>query len=378
MWIWELPQLRGRRRRRDRRPRPRRRHLDRVRQELRRRREPLGAVQPRPRRGAARQRPARLRLAVRLRQRPAGEASLGVDAVADGADCLVIDAESQYEGKYAAAQQYVAALRAAVGPAYPIGLTSFPYVDYHPRLPYSVFLGPGGAQANLPQVYWKDIGGTVDAVSGHTLAPQPHLRRRRSPRSARPTATRRPRTSRASARCGRPTAAPGCPGGRGRRPARPSGACSPSRSRPFPPPPPDPGWPALAKGNKGDQVVWLQQHLASFDPAVTVTSTFDAATDTALRNFQTSRGLPVTGDDRRADLAGRPRPAAAAGGLDQEVGPLHTDRPEWAGGPAGEHVERPPPDPRQPRHRAIRWSRGQANASRSFWKTAFSARAPKP
>ena len=64
----------------------------------------------------------------------------------------------------------MAALRATVGPAYPIGLTSFPYVDYHPRLPYSVFLGPGGAQANLPQVYWKDIGGTVDAVSGHTLA----------------------------------------------------------------------------------------------------------------------------------------------------------------------------------------------------------------
>ena len=33
-----------------------------------------------------------------------------------------------------------------------------------------MFLGPGGAQANLPQVYWKDIGGTVDAVCGHTLA----------------------------------------------------------------------------------------------------------------------------------------------------------------------------------------------------------------
>ena len=27
-----------------------------------------------------------------------------------------------------------------------------------------------------------------------------------------------------------------------------------------------PGWPALAKGNKGDQVVWLQQHLASLRP----------------------------------------------------------------------------------------------------------------
>ena len=54
-----------------------------------------------------------------------------------------------------------------------------------------MFLGPGGAQANLPQVYWKDIGGTVDAVSGAHARPQPHLRRRRSPRSARPTATSR-------------------------------------------------------------------------------------------------------------------------------------------------------------------------------------------
>ena len=41
--------------------------------------------------------------------------------------------------------------------------------------------------------------------------------------------------------------------------------------------------------------MWLQQHLASFDPAVKATKSFDAATDQALRNFQSSRGLPVTG-----------------------------------------------------------------------------------
>ena len=51
--------------------------------------------------GAARQRAARLRLAVRLRRRPAGRGGARRDAVADGADCLVIDAETQYEGKYA-------------------------------------------------------------------------------------------------------------------------------------------------------------------------------------------------------------------------------------------------------------------------------------
>ena len=39
----------------------------------------------------------------------------------------------------------------------------------------------------------------------------------------------------------------------------------------------------------------MQQHLASADPAVAVTGTFDVATDTALRNFQAARGLPVSG-----------------------------------------------------------------------------------
>src|SRR4051794_40523592 len=101
---------------------------------------------------------------------PAAEAAQGVRAVQSGADCLVIDAESAYQGRYAQAQQYIAALRAAIGPAFPVGLTSFPYVDFHPRLPYSVFLAPGAAQANLPQVYWKAIGGSVDAVSAKTWA----------------------------------------------------------------------------------------------------------------------------------------------------------------------------------------------------------------
>ena len=45
---------------------------------------------------------------------PEGEARLGAAAAADGADCLVIDAETRYEGKYAQAQRYVATLRSIV------------------------------------------------------------------------------------------------------------------------------------------------------------------------------------------------------------------------------------------------------------------------
>jgi hypothetical protein len=226
---------------------------------------------------------------------PAGEAALGADAVASGADCLVIDAESQYEGKYAAAQQYVTALRAAVGPAYPIGLTSFPYVDYHPRLPYSVFLGPGGAQANLPQVYWKDIGGTVDAVSARTVANNRVYGTPLAPLGqtyGNPPAEDIARFRSLWAAYG----SAGLSWWSWQATGEAEWGVLALPLQPLPAPPPDPGWPALSTGSKGDQVVWLQQHLASFDPAVTVTATFDAATDTALRNLQTAKGLPVSGE----------------------------------------------------------------------------------
>jgi Putative peptidoglycan binding domain len=225
---------------------------------------------------------------------PAGEAAQGARAVATGADCLVIDAESTYEGKYAQAQQYIGALRAAIGPAFPVGLTSFPYVDFHPRLPYSVFLAPGAAQANLPQVYWKAIGGSVDAVSAKTWA---HNRIYGTPiaplgqtyQSPRPDELQRFRQVWASYGAGglswwswqaTPTATWATLG--------------------TPPPAPvalaDPGWPTLAKGSKGDEVIWLQQHLAAYAPTLPITGTFGASTTQVLAAFQAARGLPPSGE----------------------------------------------------------------------------------
>ena len=93
---------------------------------------------------------------------------MGAEAVANGADCLVIDAESEYEGHYAAAQTYITDLRAKIGATYPLALASFPYVSYHESFPYSVFLGPNGAQYNAPQMYWKAIGNSVDTVYANT------------------------------------------------------------------------------------------------------------------------------------------------------------------------------------------------------------------
>jgi hypothetical protein len=99
---------------------------------------------------------------------PGAEAAVGAEAAFEGADCLVIDAESHYEGRYKAADKYMRGLRARVGPNYPLGLSSFPYVHFHPSFPYSVFLGPGGAQFNVPQMYWKTIGTSVSSVYSTT------------------------------------------------------------------------------------------------------------------------------------------------------------------------------------------------------------------
>jgi hypothetical protein len=102
-------------------------------------------------------------------RKPVTEARVSARAVTEaGADCFVIDAEKEYEGRYTQARQYVRELRRLVGPDYPLGFTSFPYVDLHRSLPYSVFLGPGGAQFNLPQVYWRAIGDTVDQAFART------------------------------------------------------------------------------------------------------------------------------------------------------------------------------------------------------------------
>jgi hypothetical protein len=94
-----------------------------------------------------------------LGRRPEAEAAIAARAVRAGADCFVIDAESEFEryaDRYSRVQRYMHALRAQVGPTYPIGMTSFPYVDYHGPFPYSAFFtGPDAANFNMPQVYWK-------------------------------------------------------------------------------------------------------------------------------------------------------------------------------------------------------------------------------
>jgi peptidoglycan hydrolase-like protein with peptidoglycan-binding domain len=225
---------------------------------------------------------------------PSAEASVAAAAVHAGADCFVIDAESQYEGRYKSAQTYMNALRAAVGASYPIGLTSFPYVDYHPNLPYSVFLAPGtGAQANLPQAYWKDIGGSVDTISAHTLA---HNRIYQTPIAPLGQTYDDPPAS-DLARFRQLWAAYGAQGLSWWSWQATDSAHWTALNAPAPAPSieSDPGWPALGRNAKGDEVIWLQEHLTATYPAVSVTGRFDSATMAAVDALQTANGIPGSG-----------------------------------------------------------------------------------
>jgi hypothetical protein len=226
---------------------------------------------------------------------PAGEANLGAEAVANGADCLVIDAEAEYEGHYAAAQTYINDLRAKIGPAYPLALASFPYVSFHPALPYSVFLGPNGAQYNAPQMYWKDIGVSVDTVYANS-----YIANRIYGRPIFPLGQTYGGVSPSDVLRFREEA--GLYGATGysfwdwqetpasgwRALAAPLVSLAPTVT-------PNGSYPELGKGAKGDQVLWLQEHLASAYPTQEVTGLYGTQTTANVRAFQAAHGIPAGG-----------------------------------------------------------------------------------
>jgi peptidoglycan hydrolase-like protein with peptidoglycan-binding domain len=230
---------------------------------------------------------------------PAGEANLGAQAVAAGADCLVIDAESEYEGHYSAAQIYIADLRAKVGAAYPLGLATFPYVYYHTSFPYSVFLGPNGAQFNAPQMYWKAIGNSVDTTYANTYISNRVYGRPIFPLGQTyegPSSADLVRFREEAALYGatglsywdfQETTASGW-----------SALAAPLAT--LAGVTPDPSWSELSQGSKGDPVLWMQEHLASAIPAQETTGIFDSATKANLEQFQSAHAIAPSGHTEAA------------------------------------------------------------------------------
>ena len=227
---------------------------------------------------------------------PVDEAKVGATAVRRGADCLVIDAEGSYEGKYASADLYVRALRARIGAGFPLSLAGFPYVDYHPAFPYSVFLGPEGATVNQPQMYWKAIGTSVRAIYEHTFFFNRLWKRPVYPIGQTyggPGRAEIVRFRRFAASYGglapswwdwQETSGSGW-GALGAPIAGPVAGYEPVSSQPV-----------LRRGSNGDLVVWAQEHLQAAGQAqLPVTGIFGRQTRAAVRAFQASRGLPPNG-----------------------------------------------------------------------------------
>jgi hypothetical protein len=226
---------------------------------------------------------------------PLAEARVGAAAVEKGADCLVIDAEGQYEGKYASADRYIRALRKRIGENFPLSLAAFPYVDYHPAFPYSVFFGPGGATYNQPQMYWKAIETSVRAVYEHTylfnrLWGHPIYPLGQTYGGAAPAEVQRFRRFALSYQGLQPswwdwqeTSSAGW---------RALGLTLPGAITGYRP---VAAHPVLKIGSRGDLVVWAQEHLGSAGESVPVTGIFGRQTRAAVRDFQDGAGLPVDG-----------------------------------------------------------------------------------
>jgi peptidoglycan hydrolase-like protein with peptidoglycan-binding domain len=230
---------------------------------------------------------------------PAGEANLGAQAVTAGADCLVIDAEAEYEGHYGSAQTYIADLRAKIGAAYPLGLASFPYVYYHTSFPYSVFLGLNGAQFNAPQMYWKAIGNSVDTTYANT-----YISNRVYGRPIFPLGQTYESPSQADLVRFREEAAIYGTGGISFWDFQETTASGwKALAEPLAPlasVTANPSWSELSQGSKGDPVLWMQEHLASAVPTQTTTGIFDAGTKTNLEQFQAAHGIAASGHTEAA------------------------------------------------------------------------------
>ena len=230
---------------------------------------------------------------------PVGEAELGARAVASGADCLVIDAESEYEGHYGAAQTYIADLRAKVGAAYPLGLASFPYVYDHTSFPYSVFLGPNGAQFNAPQMYWKDIGNSVDTVYANTYISNRVYGRPIFPLGqtySKPSTEELVRFREEAPLYG----ATGTSFWDFQETPASLWTALATPLTPLAGVTPNPSWSELGEGSKGDPVLWMQEHLAAAIPTQETTGIFNAATTANLEQFQSAHGIAPSGHTEAA------------------------------------------------------------------------------
>jgi len=246
---------------------------------------------------------------------PLQEAQVGASAKKDGADCLVIDAEVQYQGRYVAAQQYIKDLRARVGAKFSVGLAGLPYVEFHENFPYSIFLGPNGAQFNMPQMYWIDIGTTVPYIYQTTYTENSIYQRPIYPlgqlygdSSGSPSALSvgqfntlaRDYKATGTSWWDFQSATSSWLWDTKFSAAAPANFVAYTNAV------------TLVKGNKGDQVIWAQQHLDGAGFRLAVDGVYGPTTVSAVDIFQADHHLAVTGqvNGRTWDLLLHYKPTA--------------------------------------------------------------------
>jgi hypothetical protein len=162
-----------------------------------------------------------------------------------------------------------------------------------------VFLGPGGAQNNTPQMYWPDIGVSPDTVYAHTYDYNLPYGRPIEPigeSSTNPPAGQVARFRQLSRSYGAPglswwdwqeTSSRGW-GALGQPIGNLSGFSA------------NPQMPTLSVRSQGglssgDLVVWAQEHLVKAGALISIDGGFGPKTRAAVTSFQTSRGLSPTG-----------------------------------------------------------------------------------
>ncbi len=283
----------------------------------------------------------------------------------------MIDAEAYYEGKYAAAERYIRALRArdrrrtshSPSPASRMSTTTRPS-------PTRSSSGPDGATFNQPQMYWKAIGTSVRTVFEHTylfnrLWGHPIYPIGQTYEN--PGAGQVLRFRRFAASYGTPpswwdwqetnTASWGALGS--------TAATALTGYRPIV------EHPLLKRGSRGDLVVWAQEHLVgSGQTQLPVTGVFGKQTYSAVRSFQVAHGLAADGaigtttwssllgaEPVRPRWAARPARGRAATGTSRTQPPFTTSgvanggrmlparRPASASLPAHAYEIRPGPAP---------------------------------
>jgi hypothetical protein len=157
-----------------------------------------------------------------------------------------------------------------------------------------VFFGPGGAQYNTPQMYWFDIGTSVDAVYAHTYDYNRLYGRPIDPVGQvfnSPPA----RQVRRFRQVSRVYGAAGvswwdwqeASWSQWHALSQPVGPLANATA--------DTSMPILRMHARGDLVVWAQEHLVSAAQRISIDGAFGPETRAAVESFQNTAGLPVTG-----------------------------------------------------------------------------------